>query len=65
MNESVPPEVNDLSDDDMVSRQRQSPPSLITATGIDFEGLERTGPVPIQQWIDRGETRGTTPATQD
>jgi hypothetical protein len=56
-NESAPPAANDLSDEEMVSRQRQPPCSLIASTGIDFKGLERTDPVPIQPW--------TTAVTQD
>lgn len=53
MSEPVPVELKELSDDDIVSKQRESPPSLVAATGIDFEGLERTSPVPIQRWNDR------------
>jgi hypothetical protein len=53
MSESVPVELNELSDDDMVTKQRESPSSLVAATGIDFEGLERTSAVPIQRWTDR------------
>jgi hypothetical protein len=53
VSEPVPAELNELSDDDIVSTQRESPPSLVAATGIDFEGLERTVPVPIQRWSDR------------
>ena len=51
VNESMTPELHDLSDEDMVSRRKESPPSLIAATGIDFEGLERIDPIPMQQWI--------------
>ena len=57
VNESMTPELHDLSDEDMVSRRKESPPSLIAATGIDFEGLERIDPVPMQQWINRRKTR--------
>lgn len=57
VNESTTPELHDLSDEDMVSRRQESPPSLIAATGIDFEGLERIDPVPMQQWIDHRKTR--------
>jgi hypothetical protein len=57
VNESMTPQINDLSDEDMVSRRRDKPHSLIAATGIEFEGLERLEPVPAQQWIDRVGTR--------
>jgi hypothetical protein len=53
MSESIPVELNELSDADMVSKPRQPPPSLVAATGIDFEGLERASPVPMQRWTDR------------
>lgn len=35
VNESVPVELNELSDDDMVSKQRESSASLVAAIGID------------------------------
>jgi hypothetical protein len=51
--ESVPVKLNELSDDEMVSKQREPSPSLVAATGIDFEGLERISAVAIQRWTDR------------
>jgi hypothetical protein len=57
VDESMTPQIDDLSDEDIVSRRRETPHSLIAATGIDFEGLERLEPVPAQQWIDRRGTR--------
>jgi hypothetical protein len=53
VSESVPTPLNELSEDDIVSEERESPPSLVAATGIDFAGLERTVSVPMQRWSDR------------
>jgi hypothetical protein len=62
MTKPVSPELNDLSDDDIVSTQLEPPTSLIAATGIVFQGLERSDPVPIRQWIGGGDAHATTRA---
>ena len=61
MKKAVLPELNDLSDNAIVSRQLEPPPSLIATTGITFHGLERSGPLPVHPWTARGGARGTTP----
>ena len=59
MAKPVVPKMNDLSDDDMVSIQLEPPPSVIAGTGLTFQGLERTDPVPIRPWIGGNGARGT------
>jgi hypothetical protein len=49
MNESIPVKLNELSDEEMKSKPCEPPPSLVAATGIDLEGLERINPVPIER----------------
>jgi hypothetical protein len=41
-------DLKDLSDDDIVSTQLESQTSLVASTGIAFQGLEHSGPIPIR-----------------
>jgi hypothetical protein len=53
MSESIPVKLNELSDEEMISKPCEPPPSLVAATGIDLEGLERINPVPIVRGTQR------------
>jgi hypothetical protein len=61
---TIPPELKDLADDDIVSTQLEPPPSIVASTGILLQGLERSEPIPIRQWSGGGAARATPRAKQ-
>ena len=50
-----PPLLHELSDGDVVSRPLEPPSSKLAATGIEFQGLESSYPIPTRDWKGTSE----------